>query len=46
MLGVWFWPLILKNVLKVIIPKRTSIFPLGVANAIAFADCKPAIFAD
>src|SRR5260370_33090376 len=46
MIGVWLWPLILENVLKMISVKGSAIFPLGVANAIAFADRQPVVFAN
>src|SRR5207237_4792577 len=38
--------LILKNVLEMVGAKRSAIFPLGIANATAFADSQPAVFAN
>src|SRR5438128_5119897 len=38
--------LILKNVLEMVGAKRSAIFPLGIANATAFADGQPAVFAN
>ena len=45
MVEIWLRPLILENVLKMISAKRTTIFPLRVASAIAFSDGDPAILA-
>ena len=39
-------PLVLKNVLKVVGAERPAIFPLRIANTVAFADRDPAILAD
>ena len=45
MVGIRLRPLILENVLKMIGAKRATIFPLGVAGAVAFSNGDPAIFA-
>src|SRR5438034_9517746 len=43
---VRFRSFILKNVLEMVGAERSAIFPLGVANATAFADCQPAVCAN
>src|SRR5437773_12317806 len=46
MVEIHLRPLVLENVLVMIGPERSAIFPLRVTNAIASADGDPAIFAD
>ena len=43
---VRFRSLILENILEMVGAEGSAIFPLGVANAIAFADRQPAVFAN
>src|SRR5580704_1623268 len=43
MIEVRFRPFVAENVLEMIGPKRSAILPLGVAGAIAFSNCDPAM---
>src|SRR5689334_5291537 len=38
-------PFILENVLEMVSPERSAVFPLRITDAVALADCEPAILA-
>src|SRR5215813_5421975 len=46
MIEIRLGPLVSENVLKMVCPKRTAVFPLRVANAVPFTNGNPTMAAD
>ena len=45
LIQIGFWPFVAKYVLPMVRSEWSCVFPLGISDSIAFADCYPSIFA-